>query len=75
MKNLKCLIIQTHNNFELLRIQLDQKVKEPYLLLFFKGAIYEATFNTEGQFSNTQLVMLFELPRLDDIEQWKKIKI
>ena len=60
---------------EITSSKLDQKLKEPQLLLFFKGAIYETTFNTEGKFSNTQLVMLFELPSEEDLFNWRKIKL
>ena len=28
--------------------QMEQKIKEPQLLLFFRGAIFEMTFNNEG---------------------------
>ena len=54
---------------------LEQKVKEPKQLLFFKGAIYEITFNSVGKFSNTQLALLYELPSNDDIRNWRKIKM
>ena len=56
-------------------LQLDQKVKEPKTLLFFKGAIFEMTFNVENKFSNTQKGILFDLPNEDDLANWRKIKI
>ena len=56
-------------------LQLEQRLKEPNNLLFFRGAIYEMTFNEEGNFSNTQLVILFDLPSREDLESWRKIKV
>ena len=54
---------------------LEQKVKEPKDLLFFKGGAYEITFNSEGKFSNTQLALLYELPSREDLAEWKKMKV
>jgi predicted GIY-YIG superfamily endonuclease len=55
--------------------KMEQKVKEPQLLLFFRGAIFEMTFNAEGQFSNTQTCILFDIPSVDDLQNWRKIKV
>ena len=55
--------------------QLEQRLKEPHELLFFKGAVYELTFNSKGEFSNTQLVILYDLPNNDQLSNWKKIKV
>ena len=55
--------------------QLEQKSREPKKLIFFKGEIYEITFNEEGKFSNTQTVLLFDLPSQDDLDNWRKIKV
>ena len=60
---------------ESISLQLEQKVKEPKKLLFFRGAIFEMTFNVEGVFSNTQTAILFELPSEEDLSNWKKIKV
>ena len=54
---------------------LEQKVKEPKELLFFRGAVFEITFNSEGKFSNTQLALLYELPLRQDLADWKRIKV
>ena len=54
---------------------LEQYVKEPRELLFFRGAVYQITFNVEGQFSNTQLVMLFDLPTEENLNNWQNIKV
>ena len=32
-------------------------------------------FNKEGQFSNTQTAILYDLPSEDDLLNWKKIKV
>ena len=55
--------------------QLKQKVKELKELLFFKGAVYEITFNLKGKFSNTQLALLYDLPSREDLCGWKNIKV
>ena len=60
---------------EVTKSKLDQKLREPRRLLFFRGAIYEVTYNVEGQFSNTQLVLLYDMPSQDDIQSWSKIKL
>ena len=54
---------------------LEQKVKEPKTILFFRGAIFEMTFNKEGHFSNTQTAILYDLPNREDLSNWKKIKV
>ena len=55
--------------------KLEQKVKEPKTLLFFKGAIFECTFNKEGKFSNTQKVLLYDLPSQETLNNWQPIKV
>ena len=64
-------IVATENT----SVQLEQKVKEPNILLFFKGAVFEMTFNVVGKFSNTQTGILFDLPGQEDLTNWRKIKI
>ena len=54
---------------------LEQNVKEPHNLLFFKGVIYEITFNVEGKFRNTQLDLLFYLTSEDDLSNRRKLKV
>lgn len=56
-------------------VQLEQKLREPKKLIFFKGAVFEITFNEEGKFSNTQTALLFDLPSQDDLDNWRKIKV
>ena len=54
---------------------LDQKLKEPTQILFFRGAMYECTYNEDGKFSQSQLAILFDLPSQDDLNNWRKIKV
>ena len=54
---------------------LNQKVKEPRSLLFFKGAIYSCTFNNKGVFSQAQMALLYDLPSQSDVENWRPIKL
>ena len=35
--------------------------------LFFRGAIFETTYNKEGKSSNTQKELLFELPTQESV--------
>ena len=43
-------------------IFLDKKVKEQETLYFFKGAIFQYTFNDNGKFSQSQLGLCYDLP-------------
>ena len=54
---------------------LNQRLKEPDTLLFFRGAIYEFTYNIEEKFSQGQMALLFDLPSQDNINRNKKINI
>ena len=54
--------------------KLEEKLKEPSLLLFFRGAIFEFTYNQEGKFSQSQIALLFDLPSQDDIDNWRRKK-
>ena len=60
---------------ELTTDELTRKKKEPETLLFFRGAIYECTYNEDGKFSQSQLAILFTLPNEDDIRGFKKIEL
>ena len=46
-----------------------------YYFCFFKGGIYELTYNDTVKFSNIQSVILFDLPSQDDLDKWLKIKV
>ena len=50
-------------------------MREPETLLFFRGAIYETTYNKEGKFSNTQKALLYDLPSQESITNWQPIKV
>ena len=41
-------------------------------LTFFRGAVYGFTFNEENKFSNAQMVILFELPSHQSLDELKK---
>ena len=53
---------------------LDQKLKEPRTLLFFRGAVYEFTYNNDENYSQGQMALLFDLPSQDEIDRNKKKK-
>ena len=55
--------------------ELNQKVKEPRSLLFFKGAIYSCTFNKTGVFSQAQMALMYDLPLQTEIDNWQPIKL
>ena len=55
--------------------KLEQKLKEPTQLLFFRGAIYEFTYNKEGKFSQSDTALLYDLPTQEDLNDWKKIPV
>eukprot|EP00957_Ditylum_brightwellii_P071863 5462026-Ditylum_brightwellii.AAC.1 len=60
---------------EAMLTQIEQKLKVPHNLLFFKGAIYEIIFNSDRKFSNRQLAVLYDLPSIDDISSWRPINV
>ena len=64
-----------HPATEKSRNALDQKVKEPRSLLFFRGAVFTCTFNKKGQFSQAQMALLYDLPTQKDIDNWRPINI
>ena len=43
--------------------------------MFFKGAIYECTYNEDLRFSQSQICMLLDLPSEDQLTQFQKIEI
>jgi hypothetical protein len=54
--------------------RLDRKAKEPHLLHFFLRAIYEVTYNDPGgQFSQSQLALLMEMPSESDVDEFKPV--
>ena len=56
--------------------KLEEKVKPPKQLLFFRGAVYECTYNhKEGIFNQSQIALLYDLPAREDVRNWKPIKV
>ena len=43
--------------------------------MFFVGALFEFTQNEIGKFSQSQLCLLLELPRIEDVSVFRKIKV
>ena len=54
---------------------LDNKIKQPRTLLFFKGAQFIFTYNVEKKFSQSQLGLLLDVPSQFDVDNFKKIPI
>ena len=55
--------------------KLDSCVRKTQSLLFFKGAIYEITFNKDRRFSHSQLALLLTVPNQADVNEFKSIDI
>ena len=60
---------------ELTSNSLDHKCKEPRNLLFFIGAVYQFTYNDDGNCTQSQLGLLLDLPSQMDIANFRKIPI
>jgi hypothetical protein len=54
---------------------LDTKAKEQETLYFFKGAIYQCTFNQDGFFSQSQLALCYNVPDQRDLDNFRRIKL
>ena len=55
---------------------LDKKCRKlSKTLLFFKGAVYEFTYNKPNHFSTTQIAILLNLPEQDDLNNFRPIQI
>ena len=57
------------------RRKLNNKVKEPQHLFFYKGAVYECTYNEDMKFSQSQICMNLNLPSQDDLDHFRKIEV
>ena len=53
---------------------LDQKVREPRRLLFYSGALFEATVNT-ADYSQSQTMIMLEVPTEEDIENKRPLSL
>ena len=56
-------------------LALDHKCKEPRNLLFFVGTVYQFTYNSDSNFTQSQLGLLLDLPSKIMIETFKSISI
>ena len=54
---------------------MEQKCKESSQILFSIGAIFECTFNAEGEHSQSQRSILFDLTNQANFNELKKIKV
>lgn len=55
---------------------LDQKLKEPRSLLFFRGAIFTCTFNEKNYtFLQSQMCFIYDIPEQRQLDNWEKIKV
>ena len=56
--------------------KLEEKIKPPGKLLFFKGAVYECTYNhKEGLFNQSQIALLYDMPTQESLDSWKSVKV
>ena len=60
---------------EEITIALDRACKEPRHSLFYKGAIFEFTFNKAGSFSKSQLCIMYDLPSLAVVRAFGSIEV
>lgn len=54
---------------------LDAKCRESKRLLFFEGALFEATSNVIGQYYNSQILIMLDVPSEEDVRLKKPIKL
>lgn len=55
--------------------RLNRLVKEPAILALYKFAIYEFTFNQHGQFNQTQLAILCDIPSDETISLFQPFSV
>lgn len=53
---------------------LNRKVRESRRLIFFEGALFEATRNSTGH-KNSQILIMLDVPSEEDVKAKKKIKL
>ena len=59
-----------------IKIKLDAKVKEPRAIIFFRGALFEFTYNDQVRgFTQSSLCVLFSLPSRESVDQFQRIKV
>ena len=54
---------------------LDQKSNEQETVCFYKGAIYQCTYNQDGVFRHSQLSLCYDLPQKIDLDIFWMIKM
>jgi len=54
---------------------ISRKVKEPSRLYLYPRAVYQVTFTRDGQFSQSQLAVLAEMPSAEDILEFRPISV
>ena len=61
-------------NDKQIKLALDKKKREPKRLLFYRGAIFEATVNGDG-YSQSQILMMLNMPSQEQMNAWSEIKM
>lgn len=54
--------------------KLNKKVREPENIIFYKGALFEATKNTK-EFQHSRVLLLYDMPDRETIEKRNEIKL
>ena len=54
---------------------LHKNMKELWCFIFYKGVLYEVTYNDGDNFSQSQLCLMFDVPSKADIDQEKPVKV
>ena len=54
---------------------ISRKVKEPSRLYFYPHAVFQVTFTRDGQFSQSQLAVLAEMPSAEDICEFRPVLV
>ena len=50
-------------------------MKEPYTILFFKGAIYEFTYTKNDEFSQRKTILLYDIPDQQTVAKIRKMEL
>ena len=48
---------------------------KPSTILFFKGSLYEFTYNKDDEFSQGQMALLYDIPDQQTVAQGRKVKV
>lgn len=56
--------------------EINSQTKVAPTLCFFKGAMFECTYNDRnGNFLNSDAALLYDIPNIEDLESWKPVKV